>query len=72
MEAVKGYKKLTPGMQELFNTIQHLHVSGVGNSNKEKLAIKNLKEIKVNREEKCFEAYYKHDWYKYYPNGTWG
>ena len=43
-------------MQELFESIRLLHVSGVGNSNKEKFAIKNLVSVKVNWEELVDQA----------------
>lgn len=72
MEHVKGFKKLSPDMQRLFREIYAKHLTSMGTAEKEKHLPENMKEIKVNQKERCFEVYYKHDWYKYYPNGTWG
>lgn len=72
MDHVKGFKVLSSAMKELFMSIYKKHVASMGEIEKEKHSIENLKSIKVNQEEQCFEVHYKHEWYKYYPNGTWG
>ena len=73
MDNVKGYNALHPTMKNLFLKIYRKHLSSMGKEAREKHTIDKIVEIKVNQSESCFEVYYKYgDWYKYYPNGTWG
>ena len=72
MEQVKGYNKLPPRAQEVFQKVYKKHLASMGVEEKKKHSVDNLKAVKVNAREKCLEAHFAHDWYKYYPNGTWG
>lgn len=69
MDHVEGFSSLDTRMQDLFKEIYERHMAALGQSARESHV---LKRVKVNRKEQCFEAHYEHEWYKYYPNGTWG
>lgn len=72
MEGVKGYDKFNQATKAMFSMIRKNHIVSMGEEEKEKHSIENLKSVKINQKEKCFEVQYKHAWYKYYPDGTWG
>lgn len=72
MHKVKGYNMLSKATKVMFNMIRHNHLKSMGAAEKEKHSIENLVSIKINREESCFEVQYKHEWYKYFTNGSWG
>lgn len=72
MENVKGYGELSQATKAMFSMIRANHLKSMGEVEKEKHSVENLVSIKINNEENCFEVNYKHEWYKYYPNGTWG
>lgn len=72
MENVKGYNILSKATKAMFSMIRKNHLASMGETEKEKHSIENLVSVKINQEENCFEVQYKHEWYKYYTNGTWG
>lgn len=69
---IKGFNKLTPKQKELFEQTYANHFFHMGKTLKEMHTVDKIKEVKHNKEEKCIEVYFDHEWYKYYPNKTWG
>lgn len=63
---------LTTFERIMFNKTHRRHLQALGKSEKLKHRVENIKDIKRNFKEECFEVHYQHEWYKYYLNGEWG
>lgn len=49
------------------------HLKAMGTEERKQYAIENIKKVKRNIPERCFEVYYKNgEMVKYYTDGTWG
>lgn len=72
LNTVKGFKGLTTKQQQTFEQTYANHFFHMGKTLKELHTVDKIKEVKYNEQEKCIEVYFEHEWYKYYPNKTWG
>jgi len=69
---IKGFNALDDNLQDLFIYTYNKHYRANGSDSRKKLTIDKIKEIKVNYKEMCIEVYFNHEWFKYFPNLTWG
>jgi len=69
---VKGFNYLDHDLKNIFINTYSKHYKSHGTKNRKKFTIDNIKEIKVNYKEMCIEVYFNHEWFKYFPNLTWG
>lgn len=72
LENIKGFSKLPNNGKELFKRIYKNHLRAMGEKEREKHLPNNMKQIKVIVKERYFEVQYRHEFYKYYFDGTWG
>lgn len=57
----------------LFLKVYFAHYNSMGEEARKPYAVANIKRVKRNLDERCFEVYFKNgEWFKYYANGTWG
>lgn len=70
---MKGYDVLGEYGQKLFDRVHRRHLSAMGTEARKQYERDQVKRIKSNNKEKCLEVYFRNgEWFKYYPNGTWG
>lgn len=49
------------------------HMKAIGTEERDQYAMRNIKKVKRNIPERCFEVYFRNgEWFKYFTNGTWG
>lgn len=72
LKTIKGHQKLTDKQKRLFEATYKRHFLSMGESERQKHFIHQIKEVKYNEQENCIEVHFEHEWYKYYPNKTWG
>lgn len=60
-------------METLFISIHKKHLGSMGSEMKREYGAEQIKKVRVNQKENCFEVSYKNgEWFKYFANGTWG
>lgn len=70
---MKGYESIGPYGQKVFARAHAAHLATMGSQMREEYTLDQVKLIKANNKERCIEVKYKNgDWYKYFPDGTWG
>lgn len=61
---------------KMFEYIYQLHIATMDPIEKGKHGRKNIVKIEKDLENGCINVYFQKDnwseWYRYYPNGTWG
>lgn len=68
---VPGYNILTPGQQELFQSIHNRHIKAFGTELQDKYALGNITKLVWDKGEKCLKVYYPDVWWHYETNGDW-
>ena len=70
---MKGYDEIGEYGQKLFDSIHNRHLAAMSAETRQHYTRENVKRVKANNVEGCIEVYFKNgEWFKYYPNGTWG
>ncbi|MBE1554524.1 hypothetical protein [Sporosarcina limicola] len=57
--------------KELLLRVHAKHTATMGQIEKEKHSLENIRKVVVDRKEKCLKVCYEHEWYHYAPNGAW-
>ncbi|HEY4601225.1 MAG TPA: hypothetical protein VIG73_08150 [Cerasibacillus sp.] len=69
---MKGYEKIGPYGQVIFNKVHKLHLAAMGNEQRKQYERNQVKSIKANNKERCLEVRFKNgELFKYLPEGTW-
>jgi hypothetical protein len=64
---------LTESELKMFMKTYKRHMNAMGTEERDQYAIRNIKKVKRNIPERCFEVHFKNgEWFKYFTNGTWG
>lgn len=70
---MKGYEGLGNYGQLVFDNTHRRHLSAMGTEARKQYERDQVKSVKTNNKEGCIEVRFKNgEWFKYYPNGTWG
>lgn len=70
---MKGYERLHPNARDLFVKVHALHLQAMGLEERKMYELDQIKYITQNNEEQCVEVHYQNgEFFKYYPNMTWG
>lgn len=70
---MRGYERLSSKAQTLFSKVHSLHLQAMGRDERKKYELPNIKQIVQNNKEQCVEVHYQNgEFFKYYPNLTWG
>ncbi|MEJ9281453.1 hypothetical protein ACFPN4_14220 [Ureibacillus thermophilus] len=61
---------------KMFESVYQSHIATMGPLEKEKHRKENIVKIEKDLNHDCINVYFQKDgwseWYRYYPNGTWG
>lgn len=70
---MKGYDKLGEYGQRLFDRVHAAHLAAMGTEARKQYERDQVKSVKANNKERCIEVRFKNgEWFKYFPDGTWG
>lgn len=73
MNRMKGYKEIGPNGQKVFERVHKEHMSALGAKEKQHYERSQVKKVEANNVEGCIEVTFQNgEWFKYFPNGTWG
>ncbi|MDY7044069.1 hypothetical protein RVS70_07595 [Virgibacillus sp. M23] len=72
-EKIPAAKHLQEHELKMLKNTHEAHNQAMGTEERKHYSLDNIKKVKRNFPERCFEVYFRNgEWFKYYINGTWG